>query len=249
MIYRFDFWLRVSTILLLMYSTRWLWTALYTQRPGAFGVTLEQMVTYGVLSMAIQNLFYAFGVQYYISRQVRSGSIDVDLMKPLDFHLHMLARGAGEMLFRLFIFILPCILCGYLFFGMQPPITALAGVWFAVALLIGYLVCFHLEFVLGTVSLVTIEVHSIDWAFNALTRFFSGQFIPVWLFPGLLGTLARLLPFGALFATPLSIYTGVVSGKAILPAIGLQLVWLAVLVLISRWLWGRIQMRIVSQGG
>jgi len=125
LIYRFDFWLRVSTILLLMYSIRWLWIALYAQRPGAFGVSLEQMVTYGVLSMAIENLFYSFGVQYYMSQQVRSGAIDVDLLKPLDFHFHMLARNTGQMLFRLFIMILPAILCGYFFFGLRPPATPL----------------------------------------------------------------------------------------------------------------------------
>ncbi len=248
-IYRFDFWLRVSTILLLMYSIRWVWIALYTQRPGAFGVSLEQMVTYGVLSMAIQNLFYSFGVQYYMSQQVRSGAIDVDLLKPLDFHFHMLARSTGEMLFRLFVMILPAMLCGYFFFGLRPPVTSLAGFLFAITLLIGYLVSFHLGFLLGALSLVTLEVHSIDWAFDALTRFFSGQFVPLWLFPGVLGTLATLLPFRSLFATPLSIYTGVLSGDALIPAIGLQLFWLAALALISRWLRGRVQARIVSQGG
>lgn len=249
MIYRFDFWLRVSTVLLLMYSIRWVWTALYAQRPGVFGVSLEQMVTYGVLSMAVENLFYSFGVHYYISRQVRSGAIDGDLLKPLDFHVHMLARSMGEMLFRLFIMIIPAILCGYLFFGLRPPVTTLAGFLFAVTLLIGYLISFHLGFLLGTLSLVTLEIHSIDWAFDALMRFFSGQFVPLWLFPGVLGTLATLLPFGSLLATPLSIYTGVLSGVAILPAIGLQLFWLTVLAWFSRWLWGRIQARIVSQGG
>ena len=248
-IYRFDFWLRVSTIPILMYSIRWVWMALYEQRPNAFGVSLEQMVTYGVLSMAIENLFYSFGVQYYMSQQVRSGAIDVDLLKPLDFHFHMLARNTGQMLFRLFIMILPAILCGYLFFGLQPPATWLAGFQFAFALLLGSLVGFHLEFLLGSIALVTLEIHSIDWAFNALLRFVSGQLVPIWLFPGVLRTLAVVLPFRSIFATPLSIYTGVLSGDAIIAAIGSQLFWLATLTFISRWLWGRVQMRIVSQGG
>jgi ABC-2 type transport system permease protein len=248
-IYRFDFWLRVSTILLSMYSIRWLWIALYAQRPDVLGVSLEQMVTYGVLSMAVENLFYSFGVHYYISRQVRSGAIDADLLKPLDFHLHMLARSLGEMLFRLFIMILPAILCGYLFFGLQPPVTFEAGFLFAVTLLLGYLISFHLGFLIGMLSLVTLEIHSIDWAFDALTRVFSGQFVPLWIFPGMLGTLAALLPFGSLLATPLSIYTGVLRGNALFPAVSLQLFWLVTLVLMSRWLWGRVEGRIVSQGG
>ena len=79
--YRFDFLLWSTSILILMYGTRWVWITLYTQHPGAFGVSLQQMVTYAVLSMAIENLFYT-GQQYYMAHQVRSGAIDVDLLKP-----------------------------------------------------------------------------------------------------------------------------------------------------------------------
>ena len=90
---------------------------------------------------------------------------------------------------------------------------------------------------------------SIDWVFHATTRFFSGQFVPLWLFPGLLGKVAYILPFRSILFTPLSIYIGVLSGGEITQAIGLQLLWLAILLIISRWLWERVQMRIVSQGG
>src|SRR5215207_6473740 len=104
--YRFDFFLRASSILILMYAMRWVWITLYTQRPGAFGVTLQQMVTYGVLSMAIINLFFT-GPIYYMAHQIRTGAIDLDLLKPMDFHLHMLARSTGEMLFRVLVLALP----------------------------------------------------------------------------------------------------------------------------------------------
>ena len=247
-IYRFDFWLRVSSILILMYAIRWVWITLYTQRPGAFGVSLQQMVTYGVLSMAIQNLFYT-GPQYYMAHQVRSGAIDADLLKPLDFHFHMLARSTGEMLFRVIVIALPGILAGYFLFDLQLPATLQKGCLFVVALLLGYLVNFHLEFLLGSIGLVTLEIHSIDWAFHATARFFSGQFVPLWLFPGVLGVLADILPFRSVFSTPLSIYTGVLSGSTITEAIAFQLLWLVILLIISRWLWGRVQARIVSQGG
>jgi len=231
-----------------MYGMRWVWTTLYTQRPGAFGVSLQQMVTYGVLSMAIENLFYT-GPQYYMARQVRSGAIDVDLLKPLDFHFHMLARSTGETLFRIIVMVLPAMLVGYYLLDLQLPATSQAGFLFAVAISLGYLVNFHLDFMLGSIGLVTLEVTSIDWAFHATARFFSGQLIPLWLFPGALGALAEVLPFRSIFSTPLSIYTGVLHGSAITQAIGLQLLWLIILLMLSRWLWGRVQTRIVSQGG
>jgi len=246
--YRLDFLLWSTSILILMYGTRWVWITLYTQHPGAFGVSLQQMVTYAVLSMAIENLFYT-GPQYYMAQQVRSGAIDVDLLKPLDFHFHMLARSTGEMFFRIIVIALPAMLVGYFLFSLQLPATLQTGFLFVVAFLLGYLVNFHLEFLLGSIALVTLEIHSIDWAFHATSRFFSGQFVPLWLFPGVLGRLADILPFRSIFSIPLSIYTGILSNGAITRAIGFQLLWLIILWMISRWLWGRIQARIVSQGG
>jgi ABC-2 type transport system permease protein len=247
-IYRFDFLLRSTSLLVLMYGIRWVWITLYTQRPGAFGVTLQQMVTYGVLSIAIQNLFYT-GPLYYMARQVGTGAIDSDLLKPLDFHLHMLARSSGEMLLRILVIAIPAMLIGYFMFDLQPPATSETGFLFVVALLLGFLVNFHLDFLLGAISILTLEIHSIDWAFHATSRFFSGQFVPLWLFPGVLGTLANILPFRSIFSTPLSIYTGVLSAGAIIQAIGFQLLWLILLLIMSRWLWERVQTRIVSQGG
>ena len=246
--YRFDFLLRASSIIILMYGIRWLWVTLYTQRPGAFGLSLEQMVTYGVLSMAIQNLFFT-GPPYYMARQVRTGGIDLDLLKPLDFHYHMLARSTGEMLFRVFVLALPGMLVGYFLFDLQPPANSQAGFLFTVAVLLGYLVSFHLDFLLGLLAFVSIEIHNIDWAFHATSRFFSGQFLPVGFFPGLLGMLANILPFRSIFFIPLSIYNGALGGSEIMRAMGFQLVWLIILWILSRWLWNRIQMRVVSQGG
>jgi viologen exporter family transport system permease protein len=247
-IYRLNFLLWSTAILILMYGIRWVWITLYTQRPDAFGITLQQMVTYGVLSMAIENLFYT-GPQYYMAQQVRTGAIDGDLLKPLDFHLHMLARSTGESLFRSIVMVLPAFLVGYFLLDLQMPATSQAGFLFILALLLGFLVNFHLDFLLGAIGLVALEVNSIDWAFHATSRFFSGQFVPLWLFPGLLAMVADILPFRSIFFTPLSIYTGVLSGDAIAQAIGLQLLWLVILLIISRWLWGRVQLRIVSQGG
>lgn len=247
-IYRFDFWLRASSVLLLMYSIRWLWIILYTQRPGAFGVTLEQMVTYGVLGMAVQNIFYT-GPQYYMARQVKTGAIDTDLMKPLDFHLHMLARSSGEMLFRLPMLVLPAMLIGYLLFNLKLPTNPITGILFLITLMLGFLVNFHLEFLLGSLALVTLDIHSIDWAFNSLSKFFSGQMVPLWLFPGAIGLVAQALPFKCIGYIPLSIYAEKFAGDTILQLIGFQVFWLVVLVLISRWVWSRVQTRLVVHGG
>jgi len=85
-IYRVDFWVRLLSIFIMMYASYSLWTILYRQIPDAFGMDLETMTTYGVLGMMLVSFVdAASNVSYYIAEQVRMGTLELDLMKPLDF--------------------------------------------------------------------------------------------------------------------------------------------------------------------
>jgi ABC-type uncharacterized transport system permease subunit len=60
--YRFNFFMELILAVLRMYGIYWVWRMLYTQRPGAFGVDLNQMVTYGVMGMALDIRHISFSV-------------------------------------------------------------------------------------------------------------------------------------------------------------------------------------------
>lgn len=51
--YRFNFFMEFVLVLLHMYGIYWVRRVLYTQRPGAFGVDLGQMVSYGVIQVPV----------------------------------------------------------------------------------------------------------------------------------------------------------------------------------------------------
>ncbi len=249
-VYRLEFWLQLVTSFLMMYSVHWIWTTLYTQAPGAFGVSLEQMVTYGILGMAMETVFHpGHGPQTYMASQVKSGSIDMDLMKPLDFHVHMLARNVGQLAFRLCTLAVPSLLVGYFVLGLRLPQSAAAGALFCVSIALGYLVLFSLNYLLGLLAMLTLNINSISWGYNALVRFFSGQMVPLWLFPGFVGAMAAALPFRGIYSIPLSIYIGQLSGTAAVQALLFQLAWVAVLMVLGRLAWLGVRARLVVQGG
>jgi ABC-2 type transport system permease protein len=129
-----------------------------------------------------------------------------------------------------------------------PP-NVWTSVLFAISLGLGYLVLFHLNFLLGSLAIVTLDIRHISWAYYSVVRFFGGQMIPLWLFPPFLAWLAGVLPFQSTYFIPMSIYIGNLSGTEAIQAIGFQLVWLVVLVLISRLLWSWAHRRLVVQGG
>ncbi len=247
-IYRFEFWLRIFSVYLWMYTIYWVWKTLYTQSPAAFDLSLEQMVTYGILGMALE-IFLDVGPEWYIATQVRSGAIDTDLMKPLDFHLHMLARSAGEMMFSLGILALPSFAIGYYLFNLRLPGDALTSLLFVLSLILSFLVFFHISFLLGTLTVVTLDIRSISWAYYSMVSFFSGQVVPLWLFPDFLRRLSELLPFQAIYYIPMSIYIKRISGSAALQGLGLQVFWTIVLVFFSRWAWSQVHRRLTVQGG
>jgi ABC-2 type transport system permease protein len=249
-IYRFDYWLQLVSAFLMMYSVFWVWNILYSEHPGAFGVQLDQMVTYGVLGMALETIFNpGQGPQMYISSQIKSGTIEMDLVKPLDFHLHMLAKNFGEILFRFATIVLPAGLIGLLFLNLQPPASVLNALLFILSLLLGYLVLFSLNFLIGLVAILTLDIRSIIWSYNSLLRFFAGQMVPLWLFPSWLGGLADLLPFKCIYFIPLSIYIGKLTDASLVEELIFQLVWVIVLMALCRWAWKAVHSKIVVQGG
>ena len=182
-IYRLDFWVGILATLIGMYATHSLWRILYTQSPGAFGMSLEQMTTYGVLGMIMaQTMSAGNQIQSYIAQQVRMGTLEVDLLKPLAFPYHMFCRNFGEFLVGLVTRGVVCFGLAFLILGMRAPDHPSAFLAFLASLFLGYLVLFGISLLMGMLAIVTLDIRSYSWAYGALVRFASGQMVPLWMF-------------------------------------------------------------------
>jgi len=249
-IYRFDFWLRILGNFVWVFSAYWLWRVLYTQRPGAFGVSLSQMVTYaGISAVMFIVMRPSTAVGYLIASKVKSGEIVMDILKPLDFQLHTLARSLGEVLFISFTMGMPTLLIGMLFMDVMLPPSLGYALLFLLSLSLGVGVSFSLNYLLGLLAVFTIDIRNISWAYSAVVRFFSGSDLPLWLLPLVLGQIAAVLPFRCIFSIPLMIYIGRLSAAEIGAALALQVGWLAALALVGRLVWGLAYRRLTVQGG
>jgi ABC-2 type transport system permease protein len=249
-IYRFEFWLRVASNFVWMFSEYWLWTVLYTQKAGAFSITLQQMVTYAVLASVMAMCLRPGGyVAYQIAEKVKDGEIVMDMLKPLDFHLHTLARNVGETLFSTAMLGVPSFLIGHFLLGMRLPSSLGSGLLFLFSLVMGYGVFFSLNYLLGMLSVITVDIRNISWAYGSVVRFFSGSDIPLWLFPVFLSQVAGILPFKCIYFIPLSIYIGKLSPQEIAGAMVLQAAWLAALVFLGRLAWQRVHRHLTVRGG
>jgi ABC-2 type transport system permease protein len=78
---------------------------------------------------------------------------------------------------------------------------------------------------------------------------FSGMLIPLAFFPAGLRTLAEWLPFQGIVYTPVMIYLGQIQGQALLPALVVQVGWVALLWIGARLFWSRAVRALDVQGG
>ena len=248
--YRLEFWMQLLGNFVLMYGAYWLWNTLYLHSPQLFSTSLEQMLTYAMLAQTLEVILRASNLpRFYINGQIRSGAIQMDLLKPLDFTFHLMARSTGELIFKLVTLGVPGFLFGALFLGLRPPASLAHGLLFLLSLALAFLVGFGLNYLIGLISFYTIGAQRISWVYYAVLGFFSGGMVPLWYFPPLLAQIAGVLPFQAMMSIPLSIYIGRLSIADAGGAIGLQAAWAAALLAAGHLVWQQAYQRLIVQGG
>lgn len=251
-LYRFAYFMKFLYGLLAMFAVRCLWVVLYAEHAVRDGRSLSDMITYAMLAMALDLIFYPQGensVHTYMSHQIRTGNIDTELLRPVGFLRQMLYRSGSYMIVTLISLVFPVVLAGMLFMGFRPPADVLHGLLFAVSLVMSYFVLFSLNFLLGLITMLIKNTFYIVWAYRGLWDFFSGKLVPLWIFPAGLKALAGFMPFRCIYDIPLNIYIGAFSGKECADSLLLQLFWAVFLMLAAQLFWRSVRKRYTVQGG
>lgn len=248
--YQFEFWMELLGSLAHMYGVFWLWNTLYRQKPELFSTTLDQMLTYAILAMILDGVWNATHLpRYYLNRQVRTGAIQMDLLRPLDFPFQLMARSVGMFIFLAGTQGVVGTLVGVMLLGVRGPASPAHALLFVLSLILAFVVGVSMNFLVGLISVVTIGVTRISWVYFSLLSFFSGQIIPLWLFPRALAVIVSYLPFQALVGIPVSIYIGRFSIPEAVQQLGLQGLWAVGLYILGRFAWKRAYTRLAVQGG
>lgn len=251
-LYRFEFVMKVLYGCIAMYGVRCLWYALHAQNPALLGRSLPDMITYAMMAMAMDLVFYPSGdnaVYDCMNAQVKSGSIDTDLLRPMGFQRQMLYRNASRMMVLSWVLVLPAWLLAVLFMGMQLPSSLVHLAAFFVSVGLAYFVLFSLSFLLGLLGMITMDIRHISWAYRGLVDLLSGKLVPLWLFPPMLMQCTNLLSFRCIYDIPLNIYTGAFDAAEIFKQLGFQCMWALVLMSAGHLLWRKVHLRLTVQGG
>ncbi len=222
--------------------------ALWDQKPHLGGYDQAQAVTYVWLgqclyaTLAIQG----GGAEKDLMGRIRTGEIAVDLYRPADLQLWWLASDLGRALFQLLgRGVIPFVF-GWVFFPMALPTDVAPWAAFVVTLVLAAVVSFAIRYLVALSAFWLMDGTGVNQALMITGIFFSGMVLPLNVFPGALGDLARVLPWAAQIQMPADVLMGEADP---LRAYAFQAFWAVVLLVAGRLVQSAATRRVVVQGG
>lgn len=246
--YRFNV---ISTILiqcLFMFAMACFWKAAYGETEIVSGVGKQDMFTYTIISVIMGNLM-TIGVESRIESSVHSGSVALDMLKPVNIYGIYLAEDLGDMIIAFFQIAVPLLLLDTVIFGFPAPASGVHFILFLLSFCIGYLINWILAALLGMCAFKVISMGPVRNVKGSLITLLSGRMIPLWFFPKGFQTFLETLPFVNIYQLPLGIYIGRYTYEEILFRTGLQFIWCVALWLIFNIVQRKAASAVLIQGG
>ena len=226
--------------------------AFYQSGQNSFPMPFQALSSYIWLQQAFLAMLMTWFFDGEIIDSITSGGIAYELCRPCDLYTMWFVKNMAIRLSRTALRCVPVLLVAALLpapFGLRLPSDLRAAALFPISLSLGFLVLIALTMLIYISVFHTLSSAGVLTMASAVMEFFAGGIIPIPFFPEWLQPVVSALPFGAIQNTPFLIYTGYLSMTETLRGIGLQAVWLGVLLLLGRALMKRALKKVVAQGG
>ena len=225
--------------------------ALWRARPDAGGYDGTDAVTYVWLGQALLMTvgFWGAGTTDDLADRVRTGDVAVDLYRPVNLLGWYLAADLGRAAYHLLFRGLGPTVIGFAIFGVRLPGGPAAILAFLLSLLLAVVTSFGIRFLVASSAFWLLDQAGVKMAAAAGAIFFSGLALPLVIFPEPLRSIALALPWASYLQTPADVWLGKHAGSGLAAALGLQAVWVVVLLGACHLVVGAATRRVVLQGG
>ena len=249
MVYRFAFFNNFLAELIKVCVMLAVWMAVYRQRSTIAGFDYPMMITYLLVSQAVNNIYgFRNDAERPISNKIRKGTIVFDLLRPVKFVNARLAENLGQTVFQVLFAVL--MMSGFHIFipELSGPSSGLHGILFVFSVSAGFLIMFSVSIMSGLLSFWLMNNWGLRNAKAAIVNFFSGALVPIVMLPEWMQKVMNILPFKNIVYVPTMIYMGQYGIRESLLSIGIQIFWAAAMWLMAKGLF-RLAIRRVSVNG
>jgi ABC-2 type transport system permease protein len=226
-----------------------LWRALYIGKEQVAGTSLAQMLTYVVLSNLV-GMAVNFSSAAQIEERVKNGTIALDMLRPVNIRLLIIAQNLGTTAGQMLTFGLPMLLVSIVIVGgILSPVSWAAFGYFCLSTLLGMGVQIAIQLFMGALAFWFVSTWMMSWWLDFATLVLSGMVVPLWFLPGWMVKIAQVLPFQAARYIPLAVYLGKIPLGEVAHALIIQVLWIIGLMAAHTILWRSGLRRMVVHGG
>lgn len=211
---------------------------------------LQETVTY----VWLQQMFFRMMLNNdgELIDMILTGGIAYTMIRPVDQHAYWLMRDIAARLIGALMRLLPMVLLQFILpasLRMTLPQSPLAFGQFMVSLLLGAICLSEIGEIVNAIVMMTLDRRGISAMVNLIMMIFSGNIIPLTLFPDSVQRLIRYQPFAQALDAPTRMYLQAQTAPEWLLNLTVQFGWIVALALLGRWLWARQMNRMIVQGG
>lgn len=226
--------------------------AFYESNSGSIPMPLDKLVSFLWLNQAFFALIYLWYKDKDIIKMIKTGNIAYELCRPQDVYMMWASKIMGERLSNAALRFLPVIIIACLLpkpYNLDLSITLPRLIIFLISFILSTFVMTFLILLYHIICLYTLDEKGIVNIFMVVSDILSGLSVPLPFFPNILQKIAYALPFRYVSDFPFQLYVGNISINNGLIGIGMQILWIIILVVIGMLLMNNALKKAVIQGG
>ena len=251
MAYKGAFFITLLSRLFTVFVIYFLWKAIFQSSVNSIirGFSFPEMTAYITMNFLTALITGISGsLAMNIAFDVSDGSIAIQFARPISYRLIKFSESLGTLCGNVFFQIIPFSLI-FILIGFVKLPTSVNFMLYLISALLGFLCMFSFGFFFGLFSFYTTYFFGFNMAMAVILQFFSGSLIPLTFFPEYLERIFRLFPFASMNYTPIMIYLGKLSGKEVVYALILQIIWILLFYLAGKFVWASAIKRLTILGG
>lgn len=237
-VYRLNFILWRSRVVLNLVLIYFLWQAVFLQNRQLFGYSHDIMISYVLITSLFSDIVFSSKI-HEVGVEIMQGDIVNRLLKPISFFLFVITKEIADKGINIFCSIFEITV---LILLLKPPIAlpeSLSAILIAfIFLLIGICLSFFLSFCVSMIAFWSNEIWAPRFIYFMMVFMLAGNYFPLDILPKNIYNILLYTPFPYFIFMPAHIllkgYTSVTLWQS---AIGIF--WTGIFALLARFLWKR----------
>ena len=225
--------------------------ALWAQRPDAGGYDATDAVTYVWIGQALLMTvaLWGGGTTDDLAERIRTGDVAIDLYRPVGLVPWYLASDLGRAAYHFLTRGWPRRWSGSCCSTSRCRRRGPRPRPFLVSLVLAVTTSFAIRFLVAASAFWLLDQSGVRMLSGVTALFLSGMVLPLVIFPEPLRSIALALPWASYLQTPADIWLGHRVGLDLLAALGLQVIWVVVLLGLCQVTVAAATRKVVVQGG